>query len=369
MKIGFIGIGKLGLCLAGLFSKSGHRLLVYDKKIKNTDQLNQSMQTGEPGIEKLIQKSNSLQIESTIAGVINNTSITFVCINTPSLASGKYDTSGLFDICRQIKASDTTNKILVVVCTTNPGDCEKMQSILNENSIDVVYTPEFIAQGSIINDLRAPDLAIYGGKKQSINKVHKLYKKTYKLFHRPTCINMSLTAAEITKISINAFLTTKITFANLIGKIVYKSGLITEIHNVLHAIGSDSRVGKKFLKFGFGFGGPCLPRDNIALSKYSQEINANYNLGEVVDNINNSHENFILEMLIEQNKDSLPFYFDTLFYKKSARFDTPSQKKNICEKLLQQGYKIHVGELTLDQELNKQIKLGIPTEKYFHVRI
>ncbi|MFO0003067.1 MAG: UDP-glucose/GDP-mannose dehydrogenase family protein, partial [bacterium] len=119
-----------------------------------------------------------------------------------------------------------------------------------------VYNPEFIAQGSIIKDLTHADMVLIGGDNTEVlETLSEIYKKIQ--VTKPVISIMSSTAAEIVKIAVNCFMTTKISFANMIGEVLILSGLEDEIESVLASIASDSRIGSKYLKFGFGFGGPC----------------------------------------------------------------------------------------------------------------
>jgi UDP-glucose 6-dehydrogenase len=157
---------------------------------------------------------------------------------------------------------------------------------------------------------------------------------------------MSNTAAEITKISINCFLTTKISFANMIGEICLKSNIGVEISAVLNAIGDDSRIGNKYLKFGYGFGGPCLPRDNRALGKHMDNIELKVNLPYEVDGFNNKHNEFLYETLIKQNPDkNIPFIFDSVSYKKGLDIITESQQLKLAKTLLKNGYSVIIIDL------------------------
>ena len=151
--------------------------------------------------------------------------------------------------------------------------------------------------------------------------------------------------AEIVKIAINCYMTTKISFANMIGQVLILSGLENEIETVLASIASDSRIGSKYLRFGFGFGGPCLPRDNRAFSKYAEKLGLTYNLGETTDNFNYEHVKFLRNYFIDRNKEGLPFYFSYISYKKGTDILTESQQYILCQDLLDQGYTVYVDDV------------------------
>jgi len=215
---------------------------------------------------------------------------------------------------------------------------EKKLSTLGMN---VLYNPEFIAQGSIIKDLQNSDIVLIGGNNQNIvDEYVKIYKKIQTT--TPNVHKMSLTAAELVKISINSFLTLKISFANMIGQILTKSGLECDIESALHAIGSDTRIGSKYLRYGYGYGGPCLPRDNRSLSHYFKKVGLKYSLGNVVDNFNCEHVIFLTEYVIKQNKENLPFYIESITYKKNSDIIEESQQLQLCINLLKRGFVVYV---------------------------
>ena len=157
---------------------------------------------------------------------------------------------------------------------------------------------------------------------------------------------MSPKAAEITKIGINCFLTTKISYANMMGDILTKSNLGNEINSVLSAIGGDTRVGKKYMRYGFGFGGPCLPRDNRALGHYANELGMKLNLPLTVDDFNKEHAEFVKNFFIKQNPDkTIPFVMNYITYKRGTDILEESQQFKLCLDLLEEGYYVNVIEI------------------------
>ena len=128
-------------------------------------------------------------------------------------------------------------------------------------------------------------------------------------YKTPSIHFMSPTAAEITKIAVNCFLTTKISYANMLGEVLSMSGMDDEIDNVLKAVGSDERIGNKYLKFGFGFGGPCFPRDNRAFAAYVKKMGVQHVLGKVTDDFNFEQAQFLKYYFIQTNVTRLQFLF------------------------------------------------------------
>ena len=242
--------------------------------------------------------------------------------------------------------------------------------------MDVFYNPEFIAQGTIIKDLRRADMVLIGGKRnETYDQLCELYNRIQET--PPKISIMSTTAAELVKLAVNCFLTTKISYANMVGQVMALSGMEDEISTVLGAIGDDSRVGRKYLNFGFGFGGPCLPRDNRAFAAHAKQLGLDYNLGETTDNFNNEHATFLKENFIYKNIDNLPFYFDYVSYKQGTDILTESQQYKLCIDLLDDGYTVYIDDndaimdmitKDLSEKYPDTVKFGEPEEEVFTIK-
>lgn len=324
MNVGIIGTGKLGICLALLLEDAGFDVYASDKNKSLVQSLaSKNFESDEPQVTFYLQKSKNLYVSQQNQDVINACDIIFCVTATPSLQNNSYDVSSIAEIIQEINETNIKNKkTLVIVSTTNPGDCDVFQS--NSSFCDVIYSPEFIAQGSIISDIINSENLIIGGENLEVmEQIKEIYHKIS--LKKPKPNYMTCKAAEISKIAINCFLTTKISFANMIGQILFTSGLESEIENVLSTIGQDSRIGNKYLKFGFGFGGPCFPRDNKAFSYYTKTLNIDNLLGEVTDKLNLNHTEFLYNYFEQQNASNLPYYFESLSYKKNINIFTESQ--------------------------------------------
>ena len=162
----------------------------------------------------------------------------YTLVATPSLEDGSYDVSAVWDVVEDLK-DVTKKKYFVVGCTTNPGDCDAFQKYLPRN-VHVMYNPEFIAQGSIISDLKQADMVLLGVDPTLEDHVVKDIKTLYQKIQTTRAIVsvMSPKSAEITKIAVNCFLTTKISYANMLGDVLHKSGCGDETTAVLRAIGT-----------------------------------------------------------------------------------------------------------------------------------
>jgi UDPglucose 6-dehydrogenase len=264
-------------------------------------------------------------------------------VATPSLTDGSYDVSAVQRVVDDVKECDfdLTDKILVVGCTTNPGDCQRIQDTLRGRGVHVLYNPEFIAQGSILRDLQHADMVLIGSENQAVmDRYSAIYNDIQTI--TPNVHTMSLTAAELVKIGTNCFLTTKISYANMIGEVLIRSGLEKDVDRALNAIGSDSRIGSKYMRYGFGYGGPCLPRDNRAFAHYAERVGLGFPLGKIVDEFNNSHTTFLIQQAIDANHDQLPFYMSSITYKPRTDILEESQQLKFCQDLAAQGYTVYV---------------------------
>ena len=351
MKIGIIGAGRLGLTFALLCEKNGYEVIVSDVKEDYVFNLNQKIcLSNEPLIQSMLLDSKNFSATTKNIEVIENSDIIFTFVATPSTLDGNYDTTRVFEVVADFYTASSLNiplyeKKFIVGCTTNPGDVEQIQTRLNMFNIQVAYNPEFIAQGEIVKGLEQSDIVLIGTEYTELsNQLIEIYNKI-----QTTPVNayiMSPKAAEITKIGINCFLTTKISYANMMGDIMIKAGIQSEIDMVLSAIGGDSRVGKKYLKYGFGFGGPFLPRDNRALGYFVKNLGMELNLPLTVDNFNKEHANFIKDYYIQKNPDkTVPFVMDYITYKKGTDILEESQQFQLCIDLLNEGYILHVIEI------------------------
>ena len=361
MKIGVIGAGRLGICFALLCERAGYDVLVSDIREDYVNDLNaKKISTNEPEVEDLLRISKNFRATTNNKEVIEECDLIYTLVATPSLEDGSYDVSAVWDVVEDLKDA-TKKKYFVVGCTTNPGDCDAFQKYLPRN-VHVMYNPEFIAQGSIISDLKQADMVLLGVDPTLEDHVVKDIKTLYQKIQTTRAIVsvMSPKSAEITKIAVNCFLTTKISYANMLGDVLHKSGCGDETTAVLRAIGTDSRIGGKYLNYGLGYGGPCLPRDNRAFAHFAQKVGLEYNLGYVTDGFNNEHAQTVADYWEEMNKDRKPFYFEYISYKKGTDIITESQQYRLCLDLLDRGFKVYIQN---DRRVSSQVSEYLD-EKY-----
>lgn len=381
MKIGLIGAGRLGICFALLLEKAGYDVLVSDIRENYVHDLNKRMiMTNEPNVQELLLNSKNLRATTNNKEVIKECDIIYTLVATPSLPSGDYDVSAVWQVVNDFQECDfsVNGKTFIVGCTTNPGDCACFQKQLDEYGVEVFYNPEFIAQGSIIKDLQNADMVLVGGPESERRiLIDEMYNKIQ--ITNPKLNFMSTTAAELVKLAVNCYLTTKISYANMVGEVMTLAGLEDEISTVLSAIGSDTRVGSKYLKYGYGFGGPCLPRDNRSFAAYAKKLGLEYNLGKTTDDFNNEHAKFLKNYFINKNDKKLPFAFHYISYKEGTDILTESQQYRLCLDLLDAGYKVYaldnqailsqVRDFLESKYGDRVVVDGIPNEEVFWIEL
>ena len=362
MKIGLIGAGRLGICLALLIEQEGYHVIASDVREDYVKDLqNKKINSTEPQVQELLEHSINLQFTTDNRKVIRESDVIFTLVQTPSLEDGSYDVSAVWKVVEDIKQemSSIANypKSFVVGCTTNPGDCDKFKDALPE-SVDVYYNPEFIAQGSIVDDLRHADMVLLGGKGQHSGALEMIYYQIQNGFKVANVSTMSARAAELTKIAVNCYLTTKITYANQVGQVMIRDGMEDEVKTVLKAIGGDSRIGTKYLNYGFGFGGPCFPRDNRAFAAYASKAGVETPLGATTDKFNDEHTEFLKEYFINKNKDNRAYVFHYLTYKDGVDILTESRPYDLALSLLDAGYEVYCLDSTIKDKVDSRIKFS-----------
>lgn len=371
MKIGLIGAGRLGICLALLLEKAGYDVIVSDCRRDYVIALNnREIITNEPEVVDLLKSAKNFIAVEDNSEVIKQCDLIFTLVATPSLPTGDYDVSAVWQVVKDFQTAEFSvqGKTLIVGCTTNPGDCDLFQDALKQCGVNVFYNPEFIAQGSIIRDLQRADMVLIGGY---VSEVYDRLVEMYRAIQvtDPKINFMSPKAAEIVKLATNCFLTTKISYANMLGEVMTLAGLEEEIETVLGAIGDDSRIGKKFLKYGYGYGGPCLPRDNRSFAAFSKKMGLKYNLGYTTDNFNDEHSIFLTNYFLKKNVRNLPFAFHYVSYKEGTDIITESQQYRLCLNLLNSGYKVYVVEDYVKSQCDDRIIFGIPNEEVFWIEL
>lgn len=353
MKIGLIGVGRCGLPIALYFEQKGFQVIASSYKQEYIDNLNKKIvKTTEPYVEELIKES---KIEFTMDNqkVIDQCDVIYILVATPSLPSGDYDMQAIENVMADFRAykGSLEQKVVVIASTTNPGYCETVGESVRDIGLDVAYSPIFIAQGSVYDDFDKQDYIMIGTEKESaFDKAKKFFvdmgKPTERIF------NIGFTACEIMKMAYNCFYTMKISFANQLGQMLYRGGGWKDKDTFYEILKLNDTIGEVASSFGFGYGGPCLPRDNRSLVKYAKKIGVDYTIGDVVDQYNDKHLEFLHELYTKENNKKLPYYFSFISYKPFTDLDEPSQQHDLAKLFLSEGIQVYVSP---SEFLNKSI--------------
>ena len=288
-----IGAGRLGLCWALCVERAGYRVMAVDIFPSYVDAINQrTLRSSEPGVTEMLAKSKRLEACLTAAEGAAFSKFLYVFVQTPSTGSDRhYDHTHLNDVLSQLNTLKVRDKHIIICCTVMPGYCDHIAPSLLTNctNVTVSYSPEFIAQGAIIAGTLNPDMVLIGeGSKEAGDHIEELTMR-YVTNGKPPVHRMSTGSAEVAKLSLNSFITLKIAFGNFIGDLADAAEDTRKRYaasdaerndkrrkvdkmQIARAVGSDSRVGLKCLLPGYGFGGPCFPRDGRALAQYARTV-------------------------------------------------------------------------------------------------
>ncbi len=352
-KISVIGIGKLGLCFSLSLESAGYDVVGVDINESYVKLINDKMFiSSEPMVNELLEVSQNFIATTDLTKAVEHSDMIFVIVATPSLANGRYNHTQIESLCDSLLSMGPmpSTKHLIINCTTMPGYCDELQSRIKQNNWTVSYNPEFIAQGTIIANQENPDMVLIGEADMVIgDRLQKLYEAM--TMNTPRIHRMTPTEAEITKIALNCFLTTKISYTNMIGDIVLASGGRPQV--VLDAVGADTRVGSKLTRYGFGYGGPCFPRDNRAIGIYAQDIGMPADISIATDEINAKHLEFQIKDFTENHavttqlafgecRDPNFLVFENVTYKKGSVMIEESQQLAFAVAVAKLGYSVTI---------------------------
>ena len=314
MNIGIIGSGYVGLVAAACFSEMGNTVVCVDIDKKKIDSLKNGMiPIYEPGLDVLVHKNfakNRLIFSTDINDALESSDIIFIAVGTPMGEDGSADLQYVLSVAKSI-GENMKKHILVVDKSTVPiGTADKVreeiQRCLDERSsvltFDVASNPEFLKEGAAIKDFMQPDRVVVGSNNEdSIQLMRNLYKPFTHSSDR--FISMDIRSAEMTKYAANAMLATKISFINEISNICEKVG--ADVNQVRNGIGSDSRIGYKFIYPGCGYGGSCFPKDVKALINISNSVDYYPNLISAVEKVNNQQKQVLYSKVKSEFGDNL----------------------------------------------------------------
>jgi UDPglucose 6-dehydrogenase len=306
--ISIIGLGKLGAPMAACIGSKGYRVIGIDHDARKVDLMNRRLApVYEPGLEHLqgvaAERLTAIQdIEAAVSG----SDVTFVVVATPTEPGGGFSLQYVLPACERIghalRAKDTFH-LVCLTSTVMPGSTGgPVRSMLERASgkrmgcdFGLCYNPEFIALGSVIHDFLNPDVLLIGeSDSRSGDILESIYKNVCE--NTPAVARMNFVNAEITKLAVNTYMTTKISFANMLARLCERLPE-ADVDIVTAALGRDSRIGPKYLKGAVSYGGPCFPRDNLALASLARQLEVPADLAQVTDRFNRVQVGWLADLV------------------------------------------------------------------------
>jgi len=309
MNISVVGLGKLGAPLAAVLASKGNNVIGVDVMESLVSSLNQGKAPiPEPGLDELIAFSRArLRATQDYAAAISETDVTFIVVPTPSDEEGAFSLQYVLDaidaIGKALRTKDAYH-LVIITSTIMPGDMdtqilpalERRSGKRCGDSFGLCYSPEFIALGTVIHDMLNPDFALIGEfDARSGDILEGIYRNTCD--NDPQIARMNFVNAELAKLAVNTFVTTKISYANMLAGICEKLPG-ANVDAVTSAVGLDSRIGRKYLKAATAYGGPCFPRDNAAMAYLGRKLGSRAILAEATDELNRRQTTHLADLVL-----------------------------------------------------------------------
>lgn len=290
MKIAVIGTGYVGLVSGTCFADTGNDVTCVDIDEDKVKQLkNGEIPIYEPGLEALFNRSlreGRLHFTTQLEETVRNAEIIFLCLPTPAGAGGEADLSAVLEVAKQLGEIIDEYKIIVNKSTVPVGTADKVRETIAEKTevpFDVASNPEFLKEGAAVEDFLKPERIVVGTSSDEVARKLKLLYEPFVRSGNPI-ITMDPRSAEMTKYAANAMLATKISFMNEIANLCERVG--ADVDNIRKGIGTDSRIGKRFLFAGHGFGGSCFPKDVQAIHQTASNYGYDFKIMDAVINVN-----------------------------------------------------------------------------------
>jgi UDPglucose 6-dehydrogenase len=301
MKIAVIGTGYVGLVSGTCLSETGNHVICVDIDEKKVAKLQQGVITiYEPGLENLFNrniKEGRLTFTTNLNEAIKDAALIFLALPTPPGEDGSADLSYILGVAEQLGKIITEYKVIINKSTVPVGTADKVKAMISKNAtceFDVISNPEFLREGVAVEDFMKPDRVVIG---TSSERAKKLMEELYKPFVRQgnPIIFMDEKSSELTKYAANSYLATRISFMNELALLAEKLG--ADIDNVRVGMGSDNRIGRRFLFPGIGYGGSCFPKDVQALVKTAEENQYQFKILNAVTNVNEKQKHVLSEKI------------------------------------------------------------------------
>jgi UDPglucose 6-dehydrogenase len=296
MRIAMIGTGYVGLVSGACLSEFGHSVVCVDKEADKVAALRAgTIPIYEPRLDEVVAtniKANRLTFETDIAKAVRRADAVFIAVGTPSRrGDGHADLTYVYAAAEEIAHALTGYAVIITKSTVPVGTSREVEKIIRklrpDLEFDMASNPEFLREGSAIDDFRRPDRVVVGCDTERAREImREVYRPLY--LHETPILFTSRESSELIKYAANAFLATKITFINEMADVCEKVG--ADVQDVSRGIGLDGRIGSKFLHAGPGFGGSCFPKDTLALRKTAQDLGAPTRIVEAVVAVNDARK-------------------------------------------------------------------------------
>ncbi len=304
MKIAVVGTGYVGLVAGTCFAEYGNRVACVDIDARKIERLQKGiLPIYEPGLSEMVlanHKRKRLEFTTDLGGAVKQSDIIFIAVGTPDAGDGRPDMRGVLTVAREIGRHMNGYKIIVDKSTVPVGTADQVRAAVAENAtqaFDVVSNPEFLREGRAIDDFMKPERVVIGADSEKAGRMmQELYAPFVKETDHPVFI-MNVRSAELAKYACNAFLAMKVSFANEVANLCDALG--ADYTDVRLALGTDSRIGRKFLNAGIGYGGSCFPKDVRAIVQIAEDAGIQTPLIREVENTNESQKLRLVRKMLD----------------------------------------------------------------------
>ena len=353
MNVTVFGLGKLGLPMAAVFANAGHNVIGVDTVEATIEALNRGeVLIDEPDLPEMVARNTDrIRATTNVAEAIAASEMSFIIVPTPSGSDGAFINDYVLGVLRSIGEELRANPrdhIIAIASTVMPGATDKILAPAFEEAlgrplgtdVHLCYSPEFIALGSVVRDLTHPDMILIGATDRKAGERLGDFYRSVSGADVPVQV-MAWANAELTKIAVNTFVTTKISFANMLAEIC-ESLPGGDVDEVTSALGLDSRIGRKYLKGGPPYGGPCFPRDNRALTVFAESVGARADIAAATDAINDAIPHRIVQDIVNTIPAGSKVAVIGLAYKDNTPVFEESAGLKATIALLAAGFDVHV---------------------------
>lgn len=350
-SISVVGLGKLGSPVAATLAARGHKVIGVDSSERNVQMIREGRApVAETGLQELVSAVGAhLTATTDYDEAIRNTEITFLVVPTPSGPDGGFSLDYVLPAMRALGealAKKDGFHLVVLTSTVMPGstagpilaELARASGKTCGKDFGLCYNPEFIALGSVIRDLRNPDFVLIG---ESDPRSGEILAQLYETWcdNKPPIARMNWVNAEIAKLAVNTFVTTKISYANMLAQVCERLPE-ANVDVVTTALGLDSRIGGKYLKGGARYGGPCFPRDNRAFASLAQTLGAEAGLARATDQLNHAQVAWVAHEIRERLQPGDRVGILGLAYKPDTNIAEESQGVGVARNLALDGVSV-----------------------------